>query len=90
MKTSGDQRVVPGIMVSVSGEATVDRSMSEVLFDLALQLEDPTKLPVDVQHVLAAIVLAARSGELDPDTPLSANDHGLLAVLTPPLERFGL
>jgi hypothetical protein len=34
------------------------------LFDLAIKLEDSTKLPVDVEHVLAAIVLASRTKSL--------------------------
>jgi len=81
--TQGEQQVVPGISISTSGQATVDPSLADVLFDLALKLEEPTNHPVDVQHVLAAIVLAARSGELDPDMKLSSDDKALVAVLTP-------
>ena len=55
--TEGEQQVVPGISISSSGQATVDPSLTEVLFDLALKLEEPTNHPVDVQHVLAAIVI---------------------------------
>ncbi len=68
--TDSQQQIVPGISVSSSGQASVDPSLADVLFDLALQLEGPTDLPVDVEHVLAAIVLAARNGELAPDKPL--------------------
>ena len=64
---------MPGIVVTPSGQATVDSSLADVLFDLAVKLEEPTNLPVDVEHVLAAIVLAARNGELDANTPLSSN-----------------
>ena len=78
-----DQPVVPGISISAAGQATVDQSMTEVLFELALQLEGPTGHPVDVQHVLAAIVMAARRGALDPATRLSADDPSLLLVLVP-------
>jgi len=46
-----------------------------------IKLETPTNLPVDIEHVLAAIVLAARKGELDPNTPLSADDPALAGVL---------
>ena len=76
-----DQQIVPGISISSSGQATVAPSLSDVLFDLAIKLEEPTNLPVDVQHVLAAIVLAARKGELDPNTPLSSDDPALAEVL---------
>lgn len=83
MADDGDQQIVPGISISPSGQATVDPSLADVLFDLAIRLEGPTNLPVDVQHVLAAVVLAARSSELDPDAKLSADDQALVAVLTP-------
>ena len=82
MNDSVEQQIVPGISISVSGQATVDPSLADVLFDLAIKLEEPTNQPVDVQHVLAAIVLAARSRELDPDTQLSSDDQALAAVLT--------
>ena len=78
---STDHQIVPGISVTSSGQATVDPSLSDVLFDLAIKLEEPTKLPVDVEHVLAAIVLAARKGELDPNTLLSSDDPALAEVL---------
>ena len=79
--TDSQQQIVPGISVSSSGQASVDPSLADVLFDLALQLEGPTDLPVDVEHVLAAIVLAARNGELAPDKPLSSNDPALAGIL---------
>ena len=73
--------IVPGISVSSSGQATVDPSLADVLFDLAIKLEGPTSLPVDVEHVLAAIVLASRNEELDPNTPLSPDDPALAETL---------
>ncbi len=81
--TQVEQQVVPGISISASGQATVDPSLTNVLFDLAIKLEEPTSCPVDVQHVLAAIVLAARSGELDANTKISAEDPTLAEVLIP-------
>lgn len=88
-----DHPIVPGISVASTGQATVDRSVSDLLFDLAIKLEEPTNLPVDVEHVLAAIVLASRDGELDPNTPLSADDPVLFEVLVRHIkslfERFG-
>ena len=76
-----EQQIVPGISITSDGQATVDPSLTDVLFDLALKLEGPTNLPVDVEHVLAAIVLAARKGELAPDTPISSDDPQLAEVL---------
>jgi hypothetical protein len=81
MENSDGRQIVPGISVTSAGQATVDPSLADVLFDLAIKLEEPTDLPVDVEHVLAAIVLAARSGELDPNVPLSSNDSALTDIL---------
>nr|WP_143548150.1 hypothetical protein [Rhodopirellula sp. SM50] len=79
--TSNPHQIVPGISVTASGQASVDPSVAEVLFDLALKLEEPTNLPVDVEHVLAAIVLAARNGQLDRNTSLSPDDPALVDTL---------
>lgn len=54
MSNSGDEHIVPGITVTSAGQSAVDPSLPDVLFDLALKLEQPTDLPNDVQHVLAA------------------------------------
>ncbi len=77
-----DEQVVPGISISPTGQATVDSSLTNVLFDLAIKLEELTQLPVDVEHVLAAIVMAARQGELDANTRLTSEDSAFAAVLT--------
>ena len=81
MDDGGDQQIIPGISMSPSGQTTVDPTIADVLFDLAIQLEEIAKLPVGVEHVLAAIVLAARQGEFDQNTRLSSDDPALAAVL---------
>ena len=78
---TGSQTIVRGIELNARGEATVDAALADVIFDLALQLEERLKLPVDVQHVVAGVVLAGRAGELPQDTQLSAGDSNLLALL---------
>ncbi len=81
MDNRGDQQIFPGISLSSTGQATVDPALADVLFDLGIQLETITKLPVDVEHVLAAIVLAARNGQLNQFTRLSSSDLVLQEVL---------
>lgn len=81
--TAADQQIVVGISVSSTGQATVDPSLSDVLFDYALALEEATDLPVDVEHVLAAIVLAGRKGELASTTELKSDDTKIPQLLTP-------
>jgi hypothetical protein len=78
---STEHQIVPGISITASGQATVSPPLTEVLFDLAIKLEEPTNLPVDVEHVLAALVLAARKEELDPNQPISADDPALADIL---------
>ena len=81
--TESEQQIVPGISISAAGQATIEPALSDVLFDLALALEEETRLPVDVQHVLAALVLAARNGQLDSDRKLVADDPTLTSLLVP-------
>ncbi len=78
---TGGRQIVPGICVSPEGQATVDPLLADVLFDLAVQLDDATPYPVDVQHVVAALLLASRAGEIAPDRALAADDPYLQVVL---------
>jgi len=84
-------QIVPGVSVSTAGQATVDSSIADVLFDLAIKLEEMTKFHVDVQHVVAALVLSARDGKLDSQTPLSSGNPMLATVLAAQLKSvFGV
>jgi hypothetical protein len=78
---NSEQQIVPGIVLSSSGQALIDPSIKEVLFDLACCLEEPTNLPVDIEHVVAALVLAARNEEIDTTAIPAAGDSALLAIL---------
>lgn len=86
MRENSLRQIVPGVSVSEAGEATVDPALADVLFDLAIKLEEATKLPVDVEHVLAAVVLVSRRSEIDPNTELSADDPSLVTALIPHVE----
>jgi len=57
------RQIIPGIELDDAGRASVDASMGRQLILLAIELESYTSRPVDVQHVLAAIIMAAASGE---------------------------
>ncbi len=81
MDDGGDQQIIPGIFISPTGQATVDPTLADVVFDLAIQFEEIVKLPVDVEHVVAAIILAARNGQLNQCTRLSSSDLVLQEVL---------
>ncbi|MDA7932531.1 hypothetical protein N9V88_02320 [bacterium] len=79
----GDNKVLPGISVNSAGEATISKEMGDVLFDLALELEEPAGFPVDVEHVLAAIVLAVRCGDLDGGRSIDGASPPLVKKLLP-------
>jgi hypothetical protein len=88
-----DQQIVPGISLSASGQATVDPALTEVLIDIAIKIDDMSKFPVDVEHVLAAIVMAARNGSIAADTTLSSDNDPLISALAKNVEtvfeKFG-
>jgi hypothetical protein len=77
------KQIVPGISVDSSGQAMIDPSVKDILLDLALNLEGPTGLPVDIEHVVAAIVLAARADQIEPNAKISAEDTNLIDILAP-------
>ena len=52
--------ILPGISVDDPGRVSVDAKCGKLLFDLALECEDIVSVPVDVEHVLAALILAVR------------------------------
>ncbi len=78
---NSERQIVPGITVGPSGQATIDPAIKDVLFDLAIALEEPTNLPVDIEHVVAALVLAVRSNEIDANKDISVGDLALVSVL---------
>ncbi|MEC9092423.1 MAG: hypothetical protein VX438_06940 [Planctomycetota bacterium] len=78
---SNDQVLLPGISISKSKQATVSPELAETLFTLALNIEETTELPVDVQHVLAAVVMAAQTGEIAVDQVISVSDPPLVATI---------
>lgn len=75
MNTPNDeQQLAPGMVMNSAGEVTIAPSVSETLFELALKLEDSTTLPVDVQHIVAAIALAVQAGGWDSAAELKADE----------------
>lgn len=79
---SGDAKtIVPGLTVDDSGTASVDPQLGKVLVDVAIEMEQVAGNPVDVEHVLAAIILAAKAGRLDAHARLSGEDPELVLIL---------
>ena len=75
--------IVRGILMTPAGEVTVDPKLDEPLCDLAIALQGPDDMPVDVEHVVAALILASRKGEVPSDYELRERDKTLQAILRP-------
>lgn len=75
------RQVIQGITLSSKNEATVAPELADGLFDLALKLEETTGLAVDVQHVLAAIVMGSTTGEIPNDETVSSLSTTRLKIL---------
>ena len=94
-QSAADDRrpVAEGVTITPSGEVSVDEGLTEILLDLAETLEDRTGRPVDVEHVVAAVVLANRAGKIGSDRRLRTGDDLLLMALAPQIEavfeRYG-
>ncbi|MFK8114215.1 MAG: hypothetical protein AB8B91_18585 [Rubripirellula sp.] len=76
-----------GLAIDAAGQATVDGELGKRLFDLAIELEDCVSQPVDIQHILAAIVLGVRDGQIDSETELKIENDALLTVLRQKLQQ---
>jgi len=81
-------QIVPGVRISPSGEVTTSPEVHDVLCELAIGLEDDCDLPVDVEHVLAALVMAVNSGQITDNRELSSSDSELRALLVPHLRMI--
>ena len=81
MERSSSQQVIPGIELDAAGHAAVAPAMGQRLIELAIALEPYTPHPVEVQHVLAAIILAVRGGELPAGQSLRNTDARLCEIL---------
>jgi len=73
--------IAPGIRLDDAGHVSVDAEVGRALFDLAIELEEATPHPVDVQHVLAAIVLAERDGLVNDQTQVSLQNSSLREII---------
>ena len=93
MDDNQDQQIVPGISLSTSGQATVDPALTDVLIDIAIKIDDSSRFPVDVEHVLAAIVLSVQSGSIGTDTEILSDNETLMSALAEKVEivfeKFG-
>ena len=66
------EEIVNGVTIDRQGLVVVAEGMQQVLCSLALKLQDQTPHAVDVEHVLAAVVMAVRDGKLARNSSLDS------------------
>jgi hypothetical protein len=76
-------QIVPGVHISPAGEVTTSPELHDVLCDVAGELEDDCDLPVDLEHVLAALIMASNAGQISDNRQLASDDTELRALLVP-------
>lgn len=82
MNADQDSRlIIEGISLAPSGQVSIDKGLGPVLFDLAVEMEALVSDPVDVQHIVAAIIMASKAGELPPNHQIRASDAELMPLL---------
>ncbi len=88
-----ERMIAQGISSDTSGQVSVDANAGRLLIELAIDLEASQTQSIDVQHVLAAIVLAARDGLVDDQTCMSRDNDALrnsvIRYLPLVLTRYG-
>jgi len=78
---SQGQELLRGIHISSTGEVTIAPELEEVLCDLAIDLQADDDLPVDVEHVVAAIIIGVQQGDIHRVTRITTRDPALRKVL---------
>ena len=85
--------IIHGIQMTRGGQVFIDPKLEDLLCELAIDLQGPEELPVDVEHVVAALILASRKREIPNDYALHPRDRTLRKLLWPHVkmifQRYG-
>ncbi len=68
-----NEDIIDGVSIDRSGVVHIDSKCEKPLCDLAIELQTDD-VPVDVEHVVAALVMAVRDGKLERGVSLEAFD----------------
>lgn len=82
------RQIIPGIELDESGRASVDSATGRNLITLAIELESYTSHPVDVQHVLAAIIIATDTGHVFTRDSLKTPEPSIMRLLASHVESI--
>ena len=76
MRKEAIEEIVEGLTIDRKGSVTVASGYQQVLCDLSLEMQELSSHPVDVEHVVAAVVMAVRDGRISRGSVLqSENQH---------------
>ena len=74
MAKRSPEQIVAGVTIDRQGMVSVEEGFQQELCDVALALQECTPHAVDVEHVLAAVVMAVRDGKLPRNSALKKAD----------------
>ncbi len=74
MPKRSPEEIVPGITIDRQGIVSVAEGLQQRLCNIALALQECTPHAVDVEHVLAAVVMAIRDGKLPRTSELTCDN----------------
>jgi len=86
MSKRSSEEIVAGVTIDRKGSVTVAAGYQQGLCDIALDLQEETPLAVDVEHVLAALVMAVRDGRLERGAHVTDDPKAYRSVLLPYVE----
>ena len=75
------ETIVQGISLNRRGTVTVAPGHQQTLCDVAIALQGVCQYAVDVEHVVAALVMAVRDGRIERDSAISGDDELVIRVL---------
>ena len=65
------EEIVEGVTIDRQGTVVVAEGLQQTLCDIAIDLQECTPHAVDVEHVLAALVMAVRDGKLPRNSDIN-------------------
>ena len=87
------EQIVEGVTIDRQGTVVVAEGFQKTLCDIALDLQERTPHAVDVEHVLAALVMAVRDGKIPRNSSFSSGDGAQNEILSRYIEvlftRYG-
>jgi len=82
MKKPSPEPIVEGVTIDRLGTVIVSEGHQQTLRDTAIALQDAIPYPVDVEHVLAALVMASRDGKIPRTATIDSENQEHIRTLS--------